>query len=68
MAAIGDFGERSECVWKGEEKKQNVTEIVSEKRKSEMVIVTEDKIEKMLTEEKMLKLGTEKFSILKKLV
>ena len=29
-----------------------------EKRKSEMVIVTEDKIEEMLTEEKMLKLET----------
>ena len=54
--------------WKGEEKKQNVTVIVSEKRKSEMGIVTKDKIEEMLTEEKMLKLGTEKFSILKKLV
>jgi len=44
-----------------------------EKRKSEMVIVAEDKIEEMLTEEssppqKKLKLGSEKFSKLKKLV
>jgi hypothetical protein len=42
-----------QCVER-EEKKQNVTVIVSEKRKSEMVIVTEDKIEEMLTEEEML--------------
>ena len=42
-------------------------------REAEIVIVTEDKIEEMLTEEKSppqkkLKLGTEKFSKLKKLV